>query len=254
MKVLKYDLIYNGRDIGGMKTTDGKTIKYGRLYRSGMLSPHSEIDEQTLDSLHLTDVIDFRESSALTFSPDYKIKGVKYHNFSPVDFPANKDGFNDELMTKVKAAGGGNAFMLYLYRTMFSTQMAIDAYINFFKVLVSEDNKVVLWHCAQGKDRAGMASFFLEYALGVSFDDCVEDYLYSKVAMDAFQEFALPEVVKHFNNDQEAINVFKESYTVKREFLNEALKYIDDTFGGLDKFLKDTLKVDFEKLRKIYLD
>ncbi|MCQ3035004.1 MAG: tyrosine-protein phosphatase [Bacilli bacterium] len=254
MKVLDYDLIYNGRDIGGMKTADGRTIKYGRLFRSGELYPHSKIDEETLSSLHLTDVVDFRESASLEFKPDYIMDGVNYHNFPPVNFPASKQGIDDDLMKKVKSVGGGHAFMLYLYKTMFSTKMAIDAYTNFFKVLVESEDKVVLWHCAQGKDRAGMASFFLEYALGVSFEDCVTDYLYSKVAMDKYQAKVLPDVEAYYKDDTEAVNVFKEAYTVKREFLNEAIKYIDDTFGGLDKFLKDIIKVDIDKLRKIYLD
>lgn len=254
MKILKYDLIYNGRDLGGMKTTNGKTIKYGRLFRSGMLSPHSKIDEETLDSLNLTDVIDFRETSALERKPDYKIKNVTYHNFPPVNFAGSKSDLDDDLMKKVNEVGGGHAFMLLLYRNMFASDVAIKAYTNFFKILTEKEDGAFLWHCAQGKDRAGLASFLLEYALGVSLEDCIADYLYSKIAMDKYQAYALPAVEEHFKGDPMAIDTFKNAYTVKEEYINEAIKYINDTFGSIDNLLKDVLKVDVDKLRSIYLD
>ena len=51
MKNIDFELIYNGRDIGQLKTKDGRNIKKGKLFRSGCLSPVSEKDIQILSLL-----------------------------------------------------------------------------------------------------------------------------------------------------------------------------------------------------------
>ena len=40
------------------------------------------------------------------------------------------------------------------------------------------------FHCSQGKDRAGLAAYFLEIALGVSKEDALNDYFLTNEAME----------------------------------------------------------------------
>lgn len=47
----------NFRDLGGYKTKDGKTIKWGQVYRSGKLSNLSDADVVMLDSLNIQTVV-----------------------------------------------------------------------------------------------------------------------------------------------------------------------------------------------------
>ena len=50
----------NCRDLGGLKTLEGKKIKNKRLFRSGHLHRVSEQDIELLKNLKITDIVDFR--------------------------------------------------------------------------------------------------------------------------------------------------------------------------------------------------
>ena len=49
----------NFRDIGGYKTEDGRTIKMGKVYRSGELPKLTDKDIETLESLHVNTLLNF---------------------------------------------------------------------------------------------------------------------------------------------------------------------------------------------------
>ena len=49
----------NFRDIGGYRTIDGKTVKWGEIYRSGLLSKLTDNDLKIIDSLRLKTVVNF---------------------------------------------------------------------------------------------------------------------------------------------------------------------------------------------------
>ena len=60
MRVYELSKQKNIRDLGGLVGFQGKTIKYGRLFRGGALNNVSEEDVEILKSLKFTDIVDFR--------------------------------------------------------------------------------------------------------------------------------------------------------------------------------------------------
>jgi len=50
-RLLPMDGSHNTRELGGYKTTDGKSVKWGMLFRSDKLSDISETDQQYLQNL-----------------------------------------------------------------------------------------------------------------------------------------------------------------------------------------------------------
>ena len=165
MKVLNLTYTFNTRDLGGLKTKDGKTIKYNHLIRSGLLKRLSLEDIELLKSHNLKVVIDFRSEQEFINKPDVRIDNVKYLNFPALkhDVSKNKDNKHSDsnLLQLVDKETGGMKMLLKTYHELVTSDEGIKAYQNFFKTLIEEEG-AILWHCSQGKDRAGLAAFLLE--------------------------------------------------------------------------------------------
>ena len=61
---------YNTRELGGYKTTDGKSVKWGVLFRSDKLSDISLEDQKYLKNLGIQRIVDFRSKAEKTEDPE----------------------------------------------------------------------------------------------------------------------------------------------------------------------------------------
>ena len=57
---IKLDGQANFRDLGGYRTTDGRSVKWGLIYRSGQLNELSDADLAKLKELDIRTVVDLR--------------------------------------------------------------------------------------------------------------------------------------------------------------------------------------------------
>ena len=256
MKRYELSVQKNIRDLGGLKTIDGHHIKFGLLYRGGLLASVNEDDIKVIDSLHLTDIVDFRGEDEYLYRPDYRFQGVTYHNFPALHEEVKKeDHHNDDgnLLWFVGDHTSGFEHLKSCYRDFVIGEEPRKAYRRFFELILQE-GKVTYFHCSQGKDRAGFAAFLIERALGVSLEDAKEDYLLTNIAMEKRVDKLLSSVqYKPFYNEkyhQDLLDVF----SAKLEYLEESIKMMDEHFGGTLNFIKNELKVDIDKLKKIYLE
>ena len=95
----------NTRDLGGMKTKDGRTVKHRRLLRSGALASATPADLETLvHEYGLVTIVDFRDAQEKIQSPDPVPEGVK-HVELPV-FTEERKGITRESLD-VDADGDG---------------------------------------------------------------------------------------------------------------------------------------------------
>lgn len=61
---------HNFRDLGGYRTTDGRTIKWRQLLRTGSLANLSDDDLTTLAKIPVTQDIDLRGQAEVRQMPD----------------------------------------------------------------------------------------------------------------------------------------------------------------------------------------
>ena len=256
----KIDLSYqkNVRDIGGLVGIDGKKVKYGKLYRGGFLGRLSKKDIEVIKSLHLTDVCDFRSKVEYTDRPDHKFKGVKYHNFPALvdneELRKNNDYDDSNLLWFLGTNRNGKLHMVKSYNESAFSDVGIKAYKNFFKVLLTDKDRVVYFHCSQGKDRAGLASFFIEMGLGVSYHDALIDYLLSNEAMNIkLKQLKVLLKDKPFF-DEEYVAALEDVFTADENYLSSVVTEINRRYGSVINYLKEVLEVDLDKLREYYLE
>ena len=77
-RLLPMDGSYNTRELGGYKTEDGRSIKWGVLYRSDKLSDISETDKKYIQNLGIKRIVDFRSTTEKTENPDLIPEGISY--------------------------------------------------------------------------------------------------------------------------------------------------------------------------------
>ena len=259
MKKIPLTYQKNVRDLGGLVGFQGMKVKYGRVYRGGFLGRVSDLDIKTINSLRLTDIIDFRSKTEYEKRPDYPFMGVKFHNFPALD-ESNDEGLksrNDyddsNLLWFLAESSSGFSHMYNIYPELLLTKKGIEAYKNFFKVLL-EDNRTVYFHCSQGKDRAGLAAFLFEIALGVSTIDATNDYLLTNEAMEEkIVNYKITLKDKPYYNDQYEKDI-DDVFSAKIEYLNHAIEEVNKSCGDLLTYIKNVLEVDVDKLRKLYLE
>ena len=187
---LHVDGITNVRDLGGYRTTDGKVVKQGLLFRCGRLNqtraeePVVEITEEgarvMLDELHIVTEIDLRrtdnnEVGAITAS----VLGDSVHYYCiPMQV-----GLSDETDALLFNA---------------------DALKELFTILADESNYPLCFHCDIGTDRTGMVAILVNGLCGVSESDLYYDYLFSNAGnikgIRAFDKFSAMPYVQHILN------------------------------------------------------
>ncbi|MER2160985.1 tyrosine-protein phosphatase, partial [Rhodococcus sp. (in: high G+C Gram-positive bacteria)] len=67
---IRLDEARNFRDVGGYRTTDGRTVRTGMVFRSNKLSSLSESDLAKLTAANLTLDVDLRNTSERAEDPD----------------------------------------------------------------------------------------------------------------------------------------------------------------------------------------
>jgi protein-tyrosine phosphatase len=161
----------NFRDLGGYRTLDGSTVRWGRVFRSDALVLHEQ-DVDEFAGLGIRTVYDLRSDLERTNSPnqipdhlqaDLAIEIVPLINANPDQNPIEGVEIHD-----------GEAFLAQLYARVLDSSAP-----NFGRILTGladEDRLPAVFHCMAGKDRTGMVAAVLLSILGVSEDDILADY------------------------------------------------------------------------------
>ncbi|MBQ9358579.1 MAG: tyrosine-protein phosphatase [Abditibacteriota bacterium] len=158
LRMIKADSIHNVRDIGGWKTCDGRTIRYGLIFRGGQMDRGSDVTPE--DAAELTENlgiradIDFRGAEELLLDDDDPSNDLDHAHLG-----------GDVLYTNIPIGGidpdGGGR----------------ELYIRVFRQLLSnlKEKRPTYLHCAGGADRTGCFFMFLEGLLGVKENDLMKD-------------------------------------------------------------------------------
>ena len=262
-RAIAFDGIENARDMGTLVMPDGQTVRTGMLLRSGNLSKATDGDVAVLkEKYRLTDVFDFRFEAEANAAPDRIIDGVSYTHLSTLP-QAFIQGFSssrsdtakmdtrDMLAVLMKYAFDPKAQTMArrLYPAIVTDSTAQHYYGAFLRGVLRAEGGV-LWHCSQGKDRAGWASAFLLAALGASREIIVEDFDLSNQSY-ARQVEALTAKVRGKDGSDEAISFIRAMVGVSRENFETTLDLIDQRYGSLSAYIENQLGFSREEQQQL---
>ena len=267
-RAIAFEKIENARDMGSLVMQDGKVIRTGLLVRSGNLSKATDSDVAVLkEKYHLTDVFDFRFEAEANAAPDRIIDGVSYTHLStlPKAFiqgfsssrpDSTKMDMRDMLAVLMKYAFDPKAQTMarQLYPAIVTDSTAQQYYGEFLRGVLRAEGGV-LWHCSQGKDRAGWASAFLLAALGASRETIVEDFDLSNQSY-ARQVEALIAKIQGKDGSDGAVAFIRAMVGVSRENFEATLDLIDQRYGSLSGYIENQLgfsKEEQQQLKEKYL-
>ena len=157
---IKIDGVSNVRDMGGWKTTGGKTVQYGKIYRGARLDNISTAGIETLKTLGIKTDVDIRSTAEWDSYGPVEKTGLKYYFF---DTSAHYD----------YVLGGGS-----------SEKEIRENYPKMFELLADESNYPIYLHCNYGNDRTGSMAFILNGLLGVTYEDLTRDYELTSYAFE----------------------------------------------------------------------
>ncbi|MER5555351.1 tyrosine-protein phosphatase [Streptomyces sp. NPDC002793] len=237
--------VRNFRDVGGLPTVDGRTVRYGRLFRSGHLAHATETDTAFLAGLGLHTVFDFRNAADHKLDGyDVELPGVRNVSI-PLSDPADgaefwrlvRDG-NIQQLRSILADGKGTERMVSSYRSIIRDRTAEHS-----RVLhaLAEDSVPALMHCAAGKDRAGLSIAISLLAVGVEKEAIEADYLKSN---DAHRRYRVRRSdTSSAGMSDEVMELLDPLFGAHAGYLDAAFTTIEEIWGSTDRYLLEGLKI-----------
>lgn len=244
-RVLPLQQASNFRDIGGYKTKDGRTVRWGKAYRSGAMPLLTDADYSLVDQLHIGSVIDFRSLDEREVTAD------TVDDRTGALFIANDYGMKTLM-------GGIQADKENIYRGM--EKLLAPQYRSLFKRLIADEG-AVLYHCSAGQDRTGVATALLYDVLGVDRETTLKDYHLSTDLRRL--EWEMPKIdpkdypgnflVQYYASSKAQGRTKPEPlYTPSgASNLAQFFQYIDQQYGGSEGYMKSVLGLQDAEIAKL---
>lgn len=231
---------FNFRDLGGYRTMDGKYVKWGKIFRSDDLHNLTDADLHYLAKIPIVSIVDFRSEDEINKLPDVNPSSVK-ENYKFSISPGNLMGAVASGMDKLTSAQV-DTLMMNMNVLLVTDSAAVKRYRDLFRLLQSDSNVPLMFHCSAGKDRTGMGAALILSALGVDEQTILKDYLLSNV-------YLANKYGKIKSENPNLVSLFE----VRPEFLQAGLEKMKKGHGSVENYLTNVLNVDIAKMRDKYL-
>jgi protein-tyrosine phosphatase len=172
----------NTRDIGGYRTLDGRTVRYGQVYRSGTLAFLTPLGVSQLAALGLKEVVDFRTAAEVTSQgPDRLPAGVV-----PISTP-----IGETTPPPIARTAAVDPALFDIYRGYVSNDSWRKGFGRTLQRVATAAERPLAYHDSAGAHRSGWLTAVLLTLLGVDKDTVYEEYVRSNDALGGV--YAYPE-------------------------------------------------------------
>lgn len=268
-RLLSIDGALNFRDLGGYVGWNEATIKWGKVYRSGQLDRLKPSGVRHAASLGIGTVVDLR----------FDDEGQRYPTIKQAFPEARFISWLSELNESIKAPAEKvklswqasldsgevqqvrEAMRLNYPAKLYSHQ---GVYRSLLLRLITDDAPV-LFHCAAGKDRTGVAAALILGLLGVSEEDIVQDYLLShELVSSILHSWVAGGAAGQEKKDdiQSRLAAYPRAlvqpvFDADVSYIETLLEYVHKSYGCFENYALTTLKLseaDINALREKLLE
>jgi len=176
-RLVSFAEIFNFRDLGGYTAVDGRTVAWGRLFRSDNLGRLSDEDKELFAGLGIRTVVDLRRPEELRRRGRFAHSpGVAFHHLEMDHLPWPEVGYTtiDERV----------AYLVERYVEL--ATMGAACIGSTLRLIADEDTAPLVFHCKSGKDRTGVVAALVLALLGVDDETIAADYALSEVSVAAY--------------------------------------------------------------------
>ncbi|MET7297778.1 tyrosine-protein phosphatase [Embleya sp. NPDC005575] len=170
---VEFARLHNFRDLGGYRTADDRTVRWGVLYRSDSLGKLEGTDWETFLALDIRTVIDLRYPQEIAYRGRVPIDAsLTYHNLSIEHRPYNQPALAEDVPPGPYLAA----------RFAEVAEDGVREIREALALIAAADNAPLVFHCASGKDRTGLIAALVLALLGVGDEDIVADFALTELA------------------------------------------------------------------------
>lgn len=258
---LPFDGVINFRDFGGYSTTDGGRVRWKKLFRSAHLANLSDADHARMKDLGIAAICDFRTVEESEKGPSRLPADTAFDRLHLDIWPAATH--RPTVVARGLLDGDSIESVFESQRKMYQSLVADfpDRYAGMFRQILRNQGRPVLIHCRGGRDRTGFGAAIILFALGVSEESIMEDYLRTNASAGA-NDFVGTLAERYAGTEKgrtraDLEELFGRVFPVRAENLKAAFEEIHTRHGSIDGYLRDAVRVgDSEraKLRAWFLE
>jgi protein-tyrosine phosphatase len=247
----------NLRDIGGYPTGDGRTVRWGQVYRSGALFRFTPSCWDWVNEQGISAVCDLRSREERELAPTVW-QGAEHARHIGVEY--------DAQLLFAHGAAPGQAGLNEMHDSLYALfpKLLAPSFKAMLQALLGSQIPLVV-HCSAGQDRTGLAVGLLLELLGVPRDAILEDYHLSTLCRRTENELDHLQIRANAQR-----NVFARYYTKVLEkrgsaamapralfnrdgqpLLTDAFKAIEAEWGSIPAYLDAELGITSEHVSRL---
>ncbi len=238
----------NFRELGGIKTTNGRVVKKGLFYRSGALGYMTQEELEVVKGLGIKHILDLRSKKEIESLPDPVIEGADWHDICAFtdENGVEKDLSPEGLQKLIEEGASRHDISRFVMRNLYAgLPFHSAAYQNLFGMLEFEETPL-LFHCTAGKDRTGIAAILILLVLGVDEKDALDDYMMTNVYREEMIEASLAKC----KTEEEGQTVLRREGVVLENAVH-AIECMRKEYGDLETYFLKEFELDSEKIKRL---
>jgi protein-tyrosine phosphatase len=237
----------NFRDLGGYPTRDGRRVRWGKVYRAGLLSQLSDADLAFLARLPLRCVYDFRSETEAVRNPDRLPQDLHLRR---VQAPMRtRAGRWRQLwhVLRLRRRLGDLMRIGYTRVVLDENAHVVGAVL---RQMADPVNLPLVFHCTAGKDRTGVVAALLLALLDVPDEVILADYSLSNLHLARYAPTLARDAARltrlGFSDAQ-----IRPILIAEPALMRATLDYLRRRYGSVDAYAQTAAGLDPDTLERM---